>query len=1241
MTAVEVLAPVRLETRFLPPAQRTDGVPQWMLRIRVYPDEFSMRRIVPPPAPVELDRLSEAVASMAADPPVDEAAAFASFASAVGAARALGLWRAWVAADAHGNLTVDRSSQTDPVPLQVHGPAGLPQQIEIWLILSDGTRNLGATLNLDVAAIGADLDIKAFADSDQLGLGRLPVTWWLSYERAKEVGLGVDLDVGEAPPPLAMLVAVGIGETDASELVDVHNAGGRLGILAPGTPTNTVEGEPTTDFGENADSVFPMLHIDPKSQQSTAAVLTALTGRVAPNALPMLGGELDYFGPGSLAVQGFWPVLWGRALRDAITSAGREIDLARWAIRYLAVEGPRPAIRVGTQPYGLLPTSSFASWVADPGDSIAELEHRILQWALPWRADAAAVAERTHAWVEGADTEGLLEVIGLHAPSRYWQVRPIADLVTVGVTRALAGIPPLPASKWDVDTSVAWREWPYPRFPIAAAAHPGQVPGPPRDDVEDAAKLKELCFMHPEPLYFQGAPNLGLVGHLFREALISARAIVGEALAQWETTGRIDVAAPLPLDDEDTYRNHVIQGTEEAVAKLDTETDSDGRKIAARFREVQEALVVIADLWETQRNALFRGALAALDSATFRVDPWLTGIAERRLQAMITDGSPIKLGAYGWVDAPGPFTGAAGGALSPGPTAAGLLHAPSRDQALTSALLRDAAVRHPDDDRWQLTVNSTKVREAIALAERVRLGVHPYEALGLEVEKVAGDWDVVRMLRQDYALLPDQDTRRVCDGAAVLRAARDGTLVAGLPADLANRLQPLDDVLDTYADLLVADGIHALVTGRADLANAAMEAAAGLGAPPDLRSIRTPRAARTVRIAAWVLLPPPGGDVELDLDTVPAGVADPAFAALVVSQVGAAGLDSTDPVVVTARHRLAGVLGGGEEEGPVPSLVGGDYEGVPSTGDADLRASVLADLDVRFNRMKQLTQIVHDAAVVLDPEGPDADVVIGGLARRWSIDLSGVVPVDPNAASPSAKERRDAVARTLAERLATASTAIPSDPGSTPTTDAAVNVRRRAIRALTGEQTLPVLPIVARSLLPTFRPAPDLDQTWLEVVAAVRPRLAHLEARQLDPAVTSWPAVLAAPNGSADPWHPDGPVLAAYGPAVLQPDAGGDVAIAALDGWTDSVPSRRHVTSAAFGFNAPKSRAPHAVLLVVPPDRAQRLTTSALVDVVLETRELAHARATRPTDRDGLPYATPAPIVHAAKPVSFLEGWPK
>ena len=118
-------------------------------------------------------------------------------------------------------------------------------------------------------------------------------------------------------------------------------------------------------------SHLPLLHVDAKAQLAASALLTGLTGVVAPGALPMLGGDLDYFGPGSLAVQGLWPVLWGRYLRDVTGAGDFEIPLARWAIRNLAVEGPRPAFRVGKQPYGLLPTSSFNAWVDAPGDPLS------------------------------------------------------------------------------------------------------------------------------------------------------------------------------------------------------------------------------------------------------------------------------------------------------------------------------------------------------------------------------------------------------------------------------------------------------------------------------------------------------------------------------------------------------------------------------------------------------------------------------------------------------------------------------------------------------------------------------------------------------------------------------------------------------------------------------------------------------------------------------------------------------
>jgi hypothetical protein len=215
---------------------------------------------------------------------------------------------------------------------------------------------------------------------------------------------------------------------------------------------------------------------------------------------------------------------------------------------------------------------------------------------------------------------------------------------------------------------------------------------------------------------------------------------------------------------------------------------------------------------------------------------------------------------------------------------------------------------------------------------------------------------------------------------------------------------------------------------------------------------------------------------------------------------------------------------------------------------------------------------------------------------------------------------------------------VPAGGGGPNPPDTFINTVRRAIRMVAGRPDLPVLPIVARALLPTLRPNPDLDAGWLEIVAAVRPRLAPLDAHQLDAALPNWPGAVAAPDASIDPWHMSGPVVAAYGPGV---DGNGpNVALAALDGWTDSVPSRRHATTAAFGFNAPKSRAPQAVLAAVPPDPSRRLDNAGLLQVVLETRELAHARAPRQIAEPTLAYATSAAFVSASPPRNFLDGWP-
>jgi hypothetical protein len=323
-----------------------------------------------------------------------------------------------------------------------------------------------------------------------------------------------------------------------------------------------------------------------------------------------------------------------------------------------------------------------------------------------------------------------------------------------------------------------------------------------------------------------------------------------------------------------------------------------------------------------------------------------------------------------------------------------------------------------------------------------------------------------------------------------------------MPADLASTLEPLSHVLDTYGDLLVADGVHALVSGRGDLAQAAMEAAAGLGAPPELRAIRTPRQATTVRVSAWALLPPgrpPADD--------PARTVDPAFARLLDDELGvpstwtwgvqtpagevsvslddlgvhaAALIDlpmdavlqrvrGDQPETATVRSTggserlaaaiaLAELLGGGDDQPPVPDPDSGRDDA--RTKDTPLRMAMRKDLQ---NRLQALSALGNAArGTIAGAVGGDEHAVAATLARLAPWRLGAVESLD----------EADSV---LAARLAK-SAVIPED----------INALRRALRDLAATPRLPVLPIVQRSTLPTLAISgiavdgrPLLDSRWL------------------------------------------------------------------------------------------------------------------------------------------------------------------
>ena len=94
----------------------------------------------------------------------------------------------------------------------------------------------------------------------------------------------------------------------------------------------------------------------------------------------------------------------------------------------------------------------------------------------------------------------------------------------------------------------------------------------------------------------------------------------------------------------------------------------------------------------------------------------------------------------------------------------------------------------------------------------------------------------------------------------------------------------------------------------------------------------------------------------------------------------------------------------------------------------------------------------------------------------------------------------------------------------------------------------------------------------------------------------------------------------------------GDVAVALLDDWAETVPGRNHATHAAFGFDAPRARAPQAVLLAVPPDEQVPLSAAGLASIVTATRQLARARMAQPDQLRSWSLAVPTSMILTSGP---------
>ena len=167
------------------------------------------------------------------------------------------------------------------------------------------------------------------------------------------------------------------------------------------------------------------------------------------------GGDQAHRGPASALVGAFWPALWGVYRQPGLRRRPRR-GAGPWASGALFPEGAYPIVRVGPQPYGLLPTTAWTRWrpdYADPG-----LEVPLIKALLVLRPRHAAAATARGTTV-GKDTDALLDLIADTPSSGGFRYRQAWPLELWWLAMASSGL----TASWR-DFAHAWTT----KYPLAA-----------------------------------------------------------------------------------------------------------------------------------------------------------------------------------------------------------------------------------------------------------------------------------------------------------------------------------------------------------------------------------------------------------------------------------------------------------------------------------------------------------------------------------------------------------------------------------------------------------------------------------------------------------------------------------------------------------------------------------------------------------------------------------------------------
>jgi hypothetical protein len=728
-----------------------------------------------------------------------------------------------------------------------------------------------------------------------------PALLWLTdFNEAVTAGMGIRVTLKDGfRNSVDRIVVLGLREQATPQqsaaafaglLTDQLRSPSGFSMLPQGTPTNNSEERPAgqdprteADAGLASVAGFAATAGDwtTKTDGDWFAELLGLDPAVLAGVPNATGTD---WRDARAAHTALWPATWGYflpALLNGVLTPEQIAETRKFFLTNVSGRGPLPAVKIGRQPYGILPTTVFSK-LAFPAAAThrTKLNDVLKAAAQDWHAALEHVDSLDNLDKPGTDRhQALLNILALHPTSAEYHFRY--------------------AQSAAADDSL--------KPALAKAATPVR---------ELLTRLGAAQDTDPEPLPQVFAD----VAEPLVAPVVDDRPLSETDLIRPYTTNSRDYLTWLAESDPATILNE--QGFQDDLppsallylltrhAVLLASTDATPEEAAQQIKAIE----ILAKLPTARLERVFA---EHLDCATYRLDAWRLGLVNERLAEMRYGqdgtGQPTRglhLGAYGWlehvsrntapmdmVDVPADLTEVFGAAKVPHDRQnAGYVHTPSPAHARTAAVLRAGYLANADSatpNVFAVNLSSERVRLALTIADGMRQGQSLGALLGYRFERAlhdraAGLDEYIAGLRLKFPLRANKieeptatptdpvvpttidqvEARNVIHGLDLLRHVN--TLRDNAPpgtehpddypfgfddledADATTKghiravVDALRNALDAVADVAVAEGAHQALQGNTERASAALDAYAKEGLPPAPSVVVTPRSGTTL-----------------------------------------------------------------------------------------------------------------------------------------------------------------------------------------------------------------------------------------------------------------------------------------------------------------------------------------------------------------------------------------------------------